>query len=167
MLKDKLQADVKNALKSGNAQKRMVLSLVLSAVKSRELEKRGKLSKTESDTSKLEEYSKLNDEEIVEVLSSEIKKRKDSIEQYNKGGRPELAEKEQKEMDILMNYMSEQMSEDAVREVVRQTIKDMALPAGALAKAGQVIGAVMAKIKGRADGTLVSKIAKEELQKSA
>ena len=74
MLKEKLQNDVKEALKSGNAEKRMVLSLVLSAVKSRELEKRTKLSKTESDPAKLEESSKLNDEEIVEVISSEIKK---------------------------------------------------------------------------------------------
>ncbi len=163
MLKDKLQQDVKGALKSGNAEKRMVLSLVLSAVKSRELEKRGKLSKSESDSAKLEEASKLNDEEIIEVLSSEIKKRKDSIEQYTKGGRPELAEKEQKEINILMEYMPEQMSEEEVRKIVQEIIKDMAVPAGALAKAGQVIGAAMAKVKGKADGTLVSKIVKEEL----
>ena len=130
MLKDKLQADVKEALKSGNAVKRMVLNLVLSAIKSRELEKRGKFSKTETDVVKLEETSKLNDEEIVEVLSSEIKKRKDSTEQYTKGRRPELAEKEQKEVEILMAYMPEQMSEEAIRKIVQQTIKDMALPAG-------------------------------------
>lgn len=166
MLKDKLQVDVKEALKSGNAEKRMVLSLVLSAIKSKELDKRGRLSKSESDSSKLEELSKLNDEEIIEVISSEIKKRKDSIEQYNKGRRPELAEKEQNEINILTEYMPEQMSEEEIRKVITDTIKDMALPAeAASAKVGQVIGSVMAKIKGKADGTLVSRIVKEELSK--
>jgi len=161
MLKDKLQFDIKDALKTGNSQKRLVLGLVLSAVKTRELEKRGKLSKTESDTAKLEEASRLNDEEIVEVLSSEIKKRKDSIEQYTKGGRPELAEKEQKEMDILMGYMPEQMSEDTIKTEVQKAIKDTG--ASGPKDMGKVIGVVMAKVKGKADGQMVSKIVKEEL----
>ena len=181
MLKEKLQTDVKEALKSGNAVKRMVLGLVLSSIKSRELDKRSKLSKTESDPAKLEETSKLNDEEIIEVLSSEIKKRKDSIELYEKGGRPELAEKEQSEINILVSYMPEQMSEEAIKKVVRETIKDMGKPGSESSESlreksakgvqselllpGKVIGAVMAKIKGKADGTLVSKIVKEELSK--
>ena len=161
MLKDKLQQDVKEALKSGDSQRRMVLGLVLSAVKSRELEKRGKLSKTESDVTKLEEASKLNDDEIVEVLSSEIKKRKDSIEQYNKGNRPELAEKEQKEIDILMSYMPEQMTEEAIREEVKKAISQTG--ASGPKDMGKVIGVVMAKVKGKADGQLVSKLVKEIL----
>src|SRR3989344_5447528 len=138
MLKEKLQTDVKEALKAGDSQRRMVLGLVLSAVKSRELEKRGKLSKTEQDTSKLEELSKLNEEEIIEVISSEIKKRKDSIEQYNKGGRPELAEKEK---------------------------NGLSPPKSIVERGGQVIGSVMTKVKGKADGTMVSRIVKEELSK--
>ena len=163
MFKEKLQNDVKEALKAGNAEKRMVLSLVLSAVKSRELEKRGKLSKSEQDAVKLEELSKLTDEEIVEVVSSEIKKRKDSVEQYTKGGRPELAEKEQNEIKILAEYMPEQMSEEAVKEEVKKAIFDTG--ASSPKDMGKVIGAVMAKIKGKADGQLVSKIVKEELSK--
>ncbi|MDP3696804.1 MAG: GatB/YqeY domain-containing protein [Candidatus Taylorbacteria bacterium] len=162
MLKDKLQTDVKEALKSGNAVKRMVLNLVLSAVKSRELEKRTKLSKTESDATKLEEVSKLNDEEVVEVLSSEMKKRKDSVEQYTKGGRPELAEKETREIAILIGYMPEQMSEEAVREEVKKAISQTS--ASGPKDMGKVIGAVMVKIKGKADGQMVSRLVKEELQ---
>src|SRR3989344_2554318 len=96
MLKEKLQADIKDALKSGNAQKRLVLSLVMSAIKSKELEKRGRLVKS-GEAEGLEEKSYLTDEEIIEALSSEIKKRKDSIEQYEKGGREELAQKERDE----------------------------------------------------------------------
>ena len=165
MLKEKLQQDVKEALKSGNALKRMVLSMVISAIKSRELDKRGRLIKNEPDSVKLEEASKLTDEEIVEVLSSEIKKRKDSVEQYAKGGRPELAEKEQGEIDILMVYMPEQMSEDDIKSEVVKAIKDTG--ASGPKDTGKVIGVVMAKVKGKADGVLVSRLVKEELQKSA
>ena len=165
MLKEKLQSDVKEALKSGNSQKRMVLGMVLSAVKNREFEKRAKLSKTEQDTAKLEEMSHLNDEEVVEVISSEIKKRKDSIEQYEKGGRPELAEGECKEMEMLMEYMPEQMSEDDLRKIIQDTISETGIKD--MKEMGKLIGAVMAKVKGKADGTLVSRLTKEELQKSA
>lgn len=149
MLKEKLQADIKDALKSGDSKKRMVLGMVLAAIKNKEIEKK----------------DELNDDDVIAVIASEIKKRKDSVEQFEKGGRPELAEGERKEAEMLMAYMPEQMSEDEIKKVVEATIKDMALSAGALAKAGQVIGAVMAKIKGKADGTLVSKIVKEELSK--
>jgi len=165
MLKEKLQQDVKEALKSGNALKRMVLSMVISAIKSRELDKRGRLIKNEPDSVKLEEASKLTDEEIVEVLSSEIKKRKDSVEQYAKGGRPELAEKEQNEIDVLMVYMPEQMSENDIKSEVVKAIKDTG--ASGPKDTGKVIGVVMAKVKGKADGVLVSRLVKEELQKSA
>jgi len=163
VIKDKLQQDVKDALKSGNAEKRMVLGLVLSAVKTKELEKRGNLSKAQTDAVKLEEESKLNDEEVVEVVSSEIKKRKDSIEQFNKGGRPELAEKEQREIDILIGYMPEQMSEGAIRAEIKKAI--VSTGASGPKDMGKVIGTVMAKIKGKADGTLVSRLVKEELMK--
>ncbi|MDO8495941.1 MAG: GatB/YqeY domain-containing protein [bacterium] len=145
MLKEKLQTDVKDALKAGNAEKRMVLGMVLAAIKNKEIEKR----------------DELNDDDMIAVIASEIKKRKDSVEQFEKGGRPELAAQESHEIEILMVYMPEQMSEDSIREIVAQTIKEMGLPA----QAGKVIGAVMAKVKGKADGTLVSKIVKELLSK--
>lgn len=152
---------MKEALKAGNADKRMLLGMVMASVKNREFDKRAKLSKTESDPAKLDEMSKLNDEEVVETIASEIKKRKDSVEQFEKGGRPELAEKESKEIETLMSYMPEQMSEDEIRAEVKNAIsltgaagpKDM----------GKVIGAVMAKIKGKADGQVVSRIVKEQL----
>src|SRR3989338_6685871 len=163
MLKEKLQNDVKDALKSGNAEKRLVLGLVLSAIKSRELEKRSKLSKTEPDVAKLEDASKLNDEEVIEVLSSEIKKRKDSIEQYNKGGRPELAEKEQNEIKTLTEYMPEQMSKETTKEEVKKVIAETG--ASSPKDMGKVIGAVMTKVKGKADGQMVSGIVKEILQR--
>ena len=172
---------MKDALKRGDSQKRTLMGMILTAIKNREFEKRNKLSKTEQNVAKLEEQSKLNDEEIVEVISSEIKKRKDAIEQYEKGGRPELAEGERKEAETLMAYMPEQMSNEQIRKVVRQTIVEMGKPGSESSESlgeksakggqselllpGKVIGAVMAKVKGKADGQMVSRIVKGELQK--
>src|SRR3989344_4156680 len=129
MLKEKLQNDMKESMKAGDALSRMVLSLVLSAVKNKEIEKR----------------SKLTDEEIIDAISSEVKKRKESIESYEKGGREELAQKERDELKVLMEYMPEQMSEDEIRKVVKQTIKDMGLPAmpAQAGQAGKVLGVLM------------------------
>jgi len=163
MLKDQLKNDQKEALKSGNAKKRMVIGMVLNSVKNRELDKRTKLAKTESDPVKLDQLSQLNDEETLEVISSEIKKRKDSIESFKAGGREELAQGEKEEVDMLMSYMPEQLPEARLREEVKKTIAETG--AKDAKDMGKVIGAVMAKVKGKADGTLVSRIVKEELPK--
>ena len=147
MLKKRLQDDIKTALKSGDKQRRMTLGMVIAAIKNKEIEKRGELS----------------EEEIVAVIASEIKKRRDAVVQYEKGGRPELAEQEKQEMNILMGYMPEQMSEDEIRAEVKKVISEMG--AKDIREMGKVIGAVMPKLKGKADGQTVSKIVKEELQK--
>ena len=169
MLKEKLQQDVKDALKSGDSRKRMVLGMVLSAIKSREIEKRGKIiggagPGLYASDKPLEEQILLNDDEVISVLSSEIKKRKDSIEQYEKGGRPELAEQEKQESDILMGYMPEQMPEEQIREEVKKAIAETG--AKDVKEMGKVLGALMPKVKGKADGQLVSQIVKEELSKN-
>lgn len=163
MIREKLQNDVKEALKSGDSEKRVLLGMVLSAIKNKEFEKRAKLSKAETDIKKVELESQLNDEEIIEVLFSEIKKRKESVESYTKGGRADLAEKEEKELTILMSYMPEQMPEDAIRAIVKKTLADLGLKD--IKDMGKAIGAVMAQVKGKADGTVVSRIVKEELGK--
>ena len=71
--------------------------------------------------------SKLTEEEVIEVVSSEVKKRKDSIEQYQKGGRSDLAENEKKELEILMEYMPEQMGEDEIRKIVKEKIEELGI----------------------------------------
>ena len=147
MLKEKLQRDVKDALKSGDSKKRMVLSLVNSAIKNKEIEKHGELI----------------DEEVVAVISSEIKKRRDSVGQYEKGGRPELAAQEKQELDILMGYMPEQMSEEQIREEVKRAISETG--AKDVKEMGKVLQVLMPKVKGKADGQTVSRIVKEELAK--
>src|SRR5882762_9090589 len=102
MLKDRLKEDLKISLKEGDKLKRLVLGMVTSAIKNRELIKRGQLSKTISDTAELETQSQLTDEEVLEVISSEVKKRKESIELYRTGGRMELVDSETRELNILM-----------------------------------------------------------------
>ena len=147
MLKEKLQNDMKEAMKAGDALRRMVLSLVLSAVKNKEIEKR----------------SKLTHEEIIDAISSEVKKRKESIESYEKGGREELAQKERDELKVLMEYMPEQMSEDEIRTEAKKAIAETG--AKEIKEMGKVLGVLMPNLKGRADGQTVSRIVKEELQK--
>lgn len=166
MLKQKLQKDLNDSLKSGNQLKRLVLGMVMTAVKNKELGKRQQLSKTVSDTGELEKQSQLTDEEIIEVVAGEVKKRKESVEQFKAGGREELAQKEKSEMDILLAYLPEQIGEDEIRAEIQKTITELGPPAGGFSPKdmGKVIGAVMAKLKGRADGGLVSKIAKGLLQ---
>ena len=153
MLKDKIQQDVKDALKAGDSQKRVTLGMVLGVIKNKELEKRAKLGK--------EEGSEVTDDEVLAVIKSEVKKRKEAAEQYEKGGRDELAQKEKEELAILMEYMPEQMSEDAVKVEVKKVIEEIG--AKDIKEMGKVMNQVMARLKGKADGGMVSKIVKEEL----
>lgn len=161
MLKEKLQQDFKDSLKSGDSKRRMVIGGVMSSIKNRELDKRGKLSKIGTDLTKFDETSKLNEEEMLEVISSEVKKRKESIESFKLGGREDLVVSEKEELDMLMAYMPEQMSEEQVREEVKKTIIEIG--ANNIKDMGKTLGAVMTKIKGKADGSAVSRIVKDEL----
>jgi uncharacterized protein len=161
MLKDQIKKKLNDSLKSGDQLKRSVLGMLSSAIQSRELAKRTQLAKTKKNSAELEMKSQLTDEEILEVIASEIKKRKESIEQFNAGNRKELAEKEAKEIEILKPYLPEQLSEPEVSseidkiiiEVGAKDIKDM----------GKIIGLAMNKLKGKIDGATVSRLVKEKL----
>lgn len=162
-LKQQLQADLKEAFKAGDALKKSVISMLIAAVKTREIEKRVKYAKTDAtaDAAKLDEMAQLTDEEIIETISSELKKRKDSITQYESAGRPELAEQEKSELALLMTYMPEQLSEAELRDIVAAAKSEVGV--ASVKDMGKLIGAVMAKVKGKADGTLVSQLVKEAL----
>ena len=164
MLKQQLQKELIEALKSGDQLKRLVLGGLLTAIKNKELAKRTQLSKKVSDTAELEKQSQLDDEEVLEVIASEVKKRKDSAEQFQNGGRKDLAEKEESETKILTAYLPQQMSEEEVRKEVREAISGTG--AKTAKEIGKVISAVMSRVKGQADGGTVSRIVKELLSKS-
>lgn len=161
MLKEQIKKELNDALKSGDQLKRSVLGMLSSSIQSRELNKRTQLSKTIKDTSELEDKSKLTEDEVLETISSEIKKRKESIEQFKAGNRPELAEKEQKEIDILINYLPEQLSEEEINTEIDKIITESG--ATSIKEMGKVIGLAMGKLKGKADGNIVSRIVKEKL----
>lgn len=162
MLKEKLQKELNEALKAGDQLRRSVLGLLMTAIKNREVAKRTQLSKTITEISELEKQSQATDEEVLEVIASEVKKRREAIEQFKTGGREDLAQKEKSEMDILAVYLPEQASEEEIRAEVQKTIAD--LNAQGPKDMGRVIGQVMARLKGRAEGGTVSKITKELLQ---
>lgn len=146
MLKQKILSDLKDAMKSGDKEKRDVLRMFDSMVKNVEIEK----GKREDG---------LNDEEIIEVLSRAIKQRKESAEQYRKGGREDLAEKEKSEAEILSKYLPEQMSEEDLKKVIAEAVEESGIKDKS--GMGKVMGIVMGKAKGRADGNEVRKIVEE------
>jgi len=163
MIKDKIKEDLKKAMQEKDALRLSVLRMVSSYVFNREKDNRAKLSKAGEEESKLDEMSKLTNEEVIEVVSSEVKKRKDSIEQYEKGGRSDLAENEKKELEILMEYMPKQMGEDEIRKIVKEKIEELGISGSQ--ETGKLMGAIMPQFKGKTDGNAVSKIVQEELKK--
>lgn len=162
-LEQKIQKDFLDSLKTGQQLRRLVLSMLTSALKDRQLVKRGQLSKTVSDVSELEEKSRLNDEEIIETVQSEAKKRKESIEQFEAASRTELAGKEKDELEILLDYLPRQMSEEEVRRAALEIITEMSVKD--VKEAGRAIGALVAKFKARIDGKLAGQIVIQELNK--
>lgn len=155
MLKQTLQNDATESLKNGDNFATGVLRMLLASVLTKEKEKKYK--------EKLEGDAQLTDEQIIEVVSSEIKKRKDAIALYEQGNRQELADKEKKEIEILKKYLPEQLSEVELRKLISESI----LKTGAkeMRDMGKVMADLNPKIKGKADGGEVSKIVKELLSK--
>jgi len=160
MLKDKIKADFKEAFKAKEQIKLSVLKMVNSEIGNAEINKRAKLMR-DGKTENVETASVLNDEEVLQVILREVKKRKDSISAFESAGRLELAEKEKAELAMLMVYMPEQLSEEVIRDLVKKAVEQSG------AKGEKEIGKVMAilssQVKGKADGALVNKIARELL----
>lgn len=142
---DRLNDDMKLAMKSHDKLKLSVIRMVRAAIKNIEIDQR----KT------------LDEQEVLDVLNREIKQRKDSLQEFDKAGRDDLAENLKSEIAILMDYMPQQLSEEEVKAIVQQTIQEV----GASSKAdmGKVMGALMPKVKGRADGKLVNQFVQQFL----
>jgi len=162
-LKEKINQDFKEAFKAKEEKKVSVLRMLNSAIKNREVEKRMKLVKTVSDEAELQKQSQLNNEEIIAVIGSEAKRRKDSIEQFKAGNRADLVESEEMELKILQAYLPEQMGEEEIRKLVKEAISESG--AAGAAEIGKVMKILMPGVKGKADGGLVNRIVKEELEK--
>lgn len=162
MLKERILGDIALSAKNKEETALSVLRMLSAAILSKEKEKRYKLSKSVKEA-ELEEKSVLTDEEIMDVISSEAKKRKEAILAFEKGNRPELAEKERKELEVLMKYMPEQLSSEELKKMVKDAIDKVG--AKEIKDMGKVMAELMPKVKGRADGGEISKIAKELMGK--
>jgi len=165
MLKQQIQNSIKEAMKAGDQVLVGTLRMVMAVIATKEKEKRYKISKDKPELKEEElvKESELADEQIVEVISSEIKKRKDAIVLYQQGNRPELAEKEQKEIEILIKYLPEQLSGEELKKLVEESITTTG--AKEMRDMGKVMADLNPKIKGKADGGEVSKLVRELLSK--
>lgn len=141
-LKRRIQEDLTRARKARDKARTVLLTTVLSDLRNAEIERRGELS----------------DEQAVEVLSRNVKQRREAAEQMTEAGRDELATKEEWEAEQLLEYLPAQLSEEEVREMVRE-----AVDAGADA-VGSIMGRIMPRLKGRFDGREANRIVREELE---
>ena len=147
---EQIQKDMTEAMKARDERRLSALRMMKSALKNREIEKR----------------APLDDKEALQVLSTLVKQRKDSIEQFTKGGRTELADKEKAELALIESYMPKAVGEEEVVTTVRTTIAEMGSPT--IKDMGNVMKAVMAKFSAsgtRVDGKQVSDVVKRELSK--
>jgi len=145
-LKETFMEEMKNAMKEKDTMKKNVVTMVRSAIKQYEVDNR----------------VELDDEGVLEIIIKEVKKRKDSLPEYEKSGRDDLIKNLTEEINYLSKYLPAQMSEEEVREVIKATITEVG--ASSIKDMGKVMGAVIAKTKGRADGKVINTIVKELLQ---
>jgi uncharacterized protein YqeY len=150
MLYERITKDYMQAVKNKDTLRVEVLSLLRSAIKYREIDLR-------------EKGKELNDDEVIDVINKEIKKRKEAIELYKQGERFDLAEKEEKELKILEEYLPEKLSEEEIKGIVKQIIEKV--EAKDMKDFGKVMKYAMVELRGRADGETVRKIV-EDLLKS-
>lgn len=148
-MKQRLHDDMTAALKARDEIRKSTLRMALTAITKAEVS--GK------------EARELADAEIVDVLSSEAKKRRESVIAYRDAGRAELADKEQAEADILAEYLPEQLTEDEIKTLVTEAITSTGAADLGPRGIGKVMGALQPKVKGKADGSIVSAEVKRQL----
>jgi uncharacterized protein YqeY len=148
-LKNKLQSDLNDAIKSRNTVVAETIRMVLAAITNEEVA--GK------------EKKELSDAEVITVLTREAKKRREAAEAFEQGGRADKAETERAEGEVIAGYLPEQLSEAEIKKLIEETIA--AVGASGPADMGKVMGALKAKVAGKADGAMVSSLVKAALNK--
>lgn len=148
-MKKRLQHDLNEAIKSRNTVVAETIRMVLSAITNEEVA--GK------------EKKELSDAEVITVLTREAKKRREAAEAFEQGGRADRAAAERAEGEVIASYLPEQLSEDEIKKLISETIA--AVGASGPADMGKVMGALKAKVAGKADGALVSSLVKAALNK--
>ena len=144
-LMEKIRNDMKEAMKSKQTDKLSVIRMLISEIKKRQI-----------DTGK-----EFDDNDILGVIKSMVKSREDSVKAYREGGREDLAEKEEKEVEVLKSYLPKQLSEEEIEKIVEEAIKETG--AQSVRDMGKVMKAVMSKYGSQVDGKTVNKFVKEKL----
>ncbi len=148
MTKKEIQAELKQSMLAKDELKISVLRMLLSAINYYEINKGGA-------------GYEATDEDVLSAIEKEVKQHKDSIEQFKNAVRQDLVDKETKELEILQKYLPEQLREEEIRKVAVEAVRQTG--ASTIADMGKAMNVLMPKIKGRADGGLVSRIVKESL----
>jgi len=148
-LTEKIQADLKEALKAGEKTRVSTLRFLLSAIHNKEI------------ALSLPKGQGLKDEEVLGILQTQIKQRKESIMFFKQGNRDDLVAKEQAELDILSKYLPQQLSEEEVKKIITEAAGEVG--AKGLADFGKVMGAVMPRLRGKTEGDVVAGLVKEHL----
>ncbi len=146
-IKEKLQEDWKAALKAKDKFRANTISTAKSAI----------LLVEKTDNVKLE------DDEVINILAKEVKQRRESMLEFEKGNRQDLVDQYNTELEILLEYLPQQLSEEEIKQIVKDSAEEMG--ASSIKDMGKVMSAIRPKIVGRADGKLVSQIVKEYLNK--
>lgn len=143
MLLEKIQENLKTALKEKKETQVSTLRLLISEIHNRQIEKQADLS----------------NEDVIAVIRRGVKQRQEAIEAYEKGGRQELADKEKQELEILSNYLPQEMSSEELEKITKEVIDGIG--ASGPGDFGKVMGVVMGKVKGRIDGAKVAEAVKK------
>ena len=144
-LKDKLMEDLKDAMKNKDELKKNTVTMIRAAIKQIEVDKR----------------VELNDDEVVEIISKEAKKRKDALAEFEKAGRQDLIDQTNAELELIKTYLPEELSVEELTSIIEETIKEVG--AESMKDMGKVMQAVKTKTAGRADGKTINEIVKSKL----
>ncbi|MDO5724782.1 MAG: GatB/YqeY domain-containing protein [Tissierellia bacterium] len=137
-LKEKLMVDLKNAMKEKNTVRKNTITMIRAAIKQKEVDER----------------KELKDSDIIDIISKQLKERKSSIIEFEKGNRQDLVDLTNKEIKILLEYLPQQLSESEIDELVKEAINET--EATSIKDMGKIMKILMPKVKGKADGNLVN-----------
>jgi uncharacterized protein YqeY len=142
MLKDKIVGQMQKAMKSKDQVKLEALRMVAAQIKNREIEKQGKLT----------------DEEVLNVLRGEVKKRKESVEMFKKGKREDLVEREKEQLEVIEEFLPQMMGRGEINKLVGQLISESKEK-----DFGKIMGQAMKRVRGKAEGKVVAEVVRERL----
>ncbi len=148
-LKERLAADLKDAMRQRDERRRDTLRMALAALHNAEIEARGEL----------------DEDATLAVLSKEAKTRRESIEEFKKGSRQDLVDKEMEELEVISTYLPQQLSRDDIVTAARQVIEEAG--ASGMKDLGRVMPVLMERLRGRADGRTVNEVVRELLAGSS